>query len=154
MLLVACSVTLLSWAPSGSRGSDATTAPADSKLVFIVEVGSRLYPDWHETVHVRLFESFFLADTDLTARIERFVPDFRISDSGEIISHSQNLANPAIHVITHGDSASSDSTWAFLNFPPHFSRDSFFTFQLKEIQGYESPTSAHEPALKREDEDG
>jgi len=138
-----------------AQASDASSdAVADSSVHFVVEVGSRLYTSWHETVRVHLLEEFFLADTDLTARVERFVPDFRISETGRIISQSDRLDNPAVHVVVLGDSATSDSTWAFLNFPPHFSPKSFFTFRLKEIEGYVPPNRSADPAIKREDVDG
>jgi len=135
--------------------TDATRdAAVDSSVHFVVEIGSRLYPDWHETVRVTVFEPFYLADTDLSARVERFVPDFRISETGRILSQTDQLENPAVHVVVFGDSATSDSTWAFLNFPPHFSPESFFTFRLKQIEGYVPAAAGRDPAIKREDADG
>jgi hypothetical protein len=38
--------------------------------------------------------------------------------------------------MVYKEGAAVDSSWAFLNFPPHFSPRSFYTFQLKEITGY------------------
>ena len=148
-----CAVTFLLaiWTfPAGVRADSPRPTSVDSSVSFVVEIGNRMYPDWHETVHVRMLETFFLADTDLTARIERFVPDFRISDEGEVLSPSLELGNPAVHVFVYGDSAASDSTWAFLNFPPHFSPNSFFVFRLKEIQGYAPKGTNGVSALRKE----
>jgi hypothetical protein len=116
---------------------------ADSDLVLVIQIGNRLYPTWAETTRVHLNEPFHIGDTEFTAVVTEFLPDFRIID-GEIISVTDRLANPAAHVVVHGDSAAADSSWAFLNFPPHFSPRSFFTFQLKEVIGYE-PLLAEAP---------
>ena len=123
-------------------GTAAPEAARDSTLVLVVQVGSRLYPDWHEEVRVRLGETFFLGDSEFTARFQRFVPDFRIVENGVVVSASQQLANPAARVVVYHDTTATDSTWAFLKFPPHFSPRSFFTFKLEEILGY---TPAPEP---------
>jgi hypothetical protein len=139
--------------PPTLMASDAPTQPvaaADTGLVLVVEIGSRLYPDWHEEQHLRMNQMFYLGDSEFTARIEDFIPDFRIIDK-KIVNMSRKLANPAAHVVVYHDTTATDSTWAFLNFPPHYSPQSFFTFQLKEIQGYEegslpvwSPPAAEE----------
>jgi hypothetical protein len=113
----------------------AATAEPDTTLTLKIEVGSRMYTTWSEQLRVRLGEAFYLGDSEYTARIDRFLPDFRIVD-GEFISVTQQLANPAARVIVYHDTTATDSTWAFLNFPPHFSPRSFFTFKLLEIQGY------------------
>jgi hypothetical protein len=117
-------------------GAQGETASPDSGLVLVVEIGSRLYPDWHEEQNLRMNQMFYLGDSEFTARIEGFVPDFRIIDK-KIVNMSTELKNPAAQVVVYHDTTATDSTWAFLNFPPHYSPQSFFTFQLKEIQGYE-----------------
>ena len=131
-------------ASCGSAVAAAAPAPADTALVLQVEVGSRLYPTWHEQLRLRLGELFYLGDSEYSARIERFLPDFRIID-GKFVSVTQKLANPAAHVIVYHDTTATDSTWAFLNFPPHFSPRSFFTFKLLEIQGWVAPPDSVAP---------
>ena len=139
----------------------ASTVELDTTLTLHVEVGSRMYTTWREQLRVRLGETFYLGDSEYTARIDRFLPDFRIVD-GEFITVTQQLANPAARVIVFHDTTATDSTWAFLNFPPHFSPRSFFTFKLLEIQGYvmaggsavaadssAAPPSAPTPALDK-----
>jgi hypothetical protein len=112
-----------------------TTTIADTTIVFTIEAGSRLYPDWKEEHVVRLFEPFPIGDTEFSAVVTRFLPDFRLVD-GRPVSASRRLANPAVQVRTSRDTTAADSAWAFLNFPPHFSPRAFFTFRLKEIAGY------------------
>jgi hypothetical protein len=128
------------------------SSPPDTSLALVVEIGSRLYPDWSEEQEVPLDQFFYLGDTEFVAKIVGFVPDFRISDSGEILNYSDELKNPAAHVIIYQDTTASDSTWAFLNFPPHFSPRLFFTFKLKEIRGYNPPEKPPSAAEKREEE--
>lgn len=118
--------------------------PADTSLVFLIENGSRLYPDWKEEHRVRLNQSFHIGDTQFQATIAAFFPDFKIVDK-KPINASLQMNNPAAHVYVRSDSGAVDSTWAFLNFPPHFSPRSFFTFRLKEVLGY-ADSAASPPA--------
>jgi hypothetical protein len=127
---------------------DSFAVTADTSLVFRLQIGSRLYPDWKEERAVRLQERFIIGDTENVGVVRKLLPDFRIVE-GKPRSVSRDLGNPAVRVfVSRGDSAV-DSTWAFLNFPPHFSPKSFFTFQLKEITGYEA---GEVPARKPEPE--
>ena len=126
-------------ADASARDVDSTGAVvADTSLVFRVGAGHRLYPDWNEEHEVKLQEEFWLGDLPFRAVIRRFMSDFKIID-GRRVNQSLTLKNPAVFVVVLGDSAAADSSWAFLNFPPHFSPDSFFTFQLEEVLGYTPP---------------
>lgn len=116
---------------------------ADTSLVFLLEAGNRLYPDWREEHEVRLQDEFFLGDTEFVATVDQFMSDFKIID-GKRLNQSLQLENPAVFVTVHADTGAVDSTWAFLNFPPHYSPSSFFTFQLKEIRGYTPPDTTAE----------
>ena len=136
-LLAAAVCLIVIAAPARARDVDSTGAIiADTTLVFRVEAGHRLYPDWHEEHQVGLGEEFWLGDLPFRAVIRSFMSDFKIID-GKIVNPSPDLENPSVFLVVLGDSAAVDSSWAFLNFPPHFSPDSFFTFQLKEVHGYE-----------------
>ncbi len=124
-----------------AAAASAATVEPDTSLSLRVEVGSHMYTTWHEQLRVRLGETFFLGDSEYTARIDRFLPDFRIID-GEFTSVTRQLANPAARVIVYHDTTATDTTWAFLNFPPHYSARSFFTFKLLEIDGYVTADSS------------
>lgn len=107
----------------------------DTSWVFDMIAGSRLYPDWKEEHTVKLGQLFPLGDTPFNAKLTRFLPDFGIAN-GKPDNWSLEMLNPAVRVFVYSDSGAYDSTWAFKNFPPHFSPKSFFTFQLKEVHGY------------------
>jgi nucleoid-associated protein YgaU len=109
--------------------------PQDTSLVFLIQAGNRLYPEWKEEHRVRLHERFPLGDTRNSAEVGRFFPDFRIID-GKPMNVGRTLGNPAIRVFVFEEEAPKDSSWAFLNFPPHFSPHSFYTFQLEQVKGY------------------
>lgn len=117
---------------AGEETPDSTAASGADVPVFSVEIGNRLYPKWREEQRVREHEFFFLGDTRFTARVEEFLPDFRIGDDGPF-SASPECLNPAIHVIVYDDTLATDSSWAFRNFPPHFSTRSFFMFKLLDV---------------------
>lgn len=128
-------------APAAVSQVPAYKPVANPALRFVIECGSRLYPDWKEQREVHLGEHFVLGDTRNEAVVDALYPDFRIVE-GKATSISDSLGNPAIRVLVQRDGAVVDSTWAFLNFPPHFSPKSFFTFQLQDIQGWTGPGAA------------
>lgn len=136
---------------AGSEGpppESASAALPDTGVVFGIEAGSRLYPDWKETHRVHRDELFYLGDSPMVARVKDFLPDFRIID-GKPRSVSDTLGNPAVHVFVYADSGAVDSVWAFLNFPPHYSERSFFTFRLTGITGLpQGPVVPPDPARR------
>jgi hypothetical protein len=131
-------------APDAARHA---VAPADTKYVFVIETGSRLYPEWKEENRVRLNQDFYIADSQYSARITRFLPDFRI-DKGQFVTASDSLLNPAVHIYVFSDSGAVDSTWAFKNFPPHFSPRSFYSFKLKDVLASDTAAPATPPAAE------
>jgi hypothetical protein len=156
-LLLAFLLALLLALAAASRGAraaapaDSSAITADTTLVFAVRLGSRLYPDWKDSVEVKLGERFYLGDTPFTGSVTGFMPDFGIV-KGRALNYSSAMNNPAIRVFVYADSGAVDSTWAFLNFPPHYSAKAFFTFQLTRVDGYRpgTPSGADEPAKKEE----
>jgi hypothetical protein len=125
---------------TGPEAGADTAALADTTLSFDLEVGNRMYPKWKEAHTVKLGQAMYLGDTPYTARVSGFMPDFKIAN-GKPVNFSMQMKNPAVHVLVFKEGAAVDSSWAFLNFPPHFSPKSFFTFQLKEVRGYEPPAT-------------
>lgn len=116
-------------APTTQPLADAPATPDR----FRVRIGNRMYPEWSDEVTVSLGESFFLGDTEFTAQAVQYLPDFRINKGEPPVSASMEPNNPALHVLVFQDGAPADSSWAFRNFPPHFSPKSFFTFQLLDL---------------------
>lgn len=126
-----------------SISGDTLVSVADTSIVFTLETGSRLYPDWKEEQTVRLHEDFYIGDTEFMGVVKAFMPDFKMRD-GEPVNWSAEMNNPAAFIHVFNDSAAVDSAWAFLNFPPHFSPNSFFTFKLKKVEGYDAPQPRQE----------
>jgi hypothetical protein len=114
-----------------------TSFVADPGLAYVIETGSRMYEGWKEERRVRLGERFYIADTEFEAAVTRLLPDFRLVD-GRPVTASREMNNPAVQVVTYQDTTVVDSTWAFLNFPPHFSARAFFTFRLLRIEPADS----------------
>lgn len=128
------------------RTSNAFAVGADTSLSFVLQLGNRLFPEWKEERRVRLHERFVIGDTQYWAMVTKLLPDFRIID-GKPGSVSGQMNNPAVRVMVYRDSTTAaDSSWAFQNFPPHFSPRSFFTFQLKEVVGYKDSKTQHTEA--------
>jgi hypothetical protein len=122
-------------APAAGVAVFDSSAIVDTTLSFSLVLGSRLFPGWHETQDVRLGQDFYLGDSPYSAKVTAFMPDFGLI-GGKARNFSRELGNPAVRVFVYADSGAVDSTWAFLNFPPHYSPKSFFTFQLAEVRGY------------------
>ena len=88
---------------------------------------------------------FPIGDTENSGKVVRFLPSFMIVD-GKPRSESAAMNNPAVRIMVYFKGTPNDSSWAFLNFPPHFSPKSFYTFQLKSITGYPRTAAATAPA--------
>jgi hypothetical protein len=101
----------------------------------ILGIRHRAFPDFYDQVTVRMGESFPIGDTRYTAKVLRFVPDFGIDlKTRQVFSKSDEPTNPAMHVATWEGEAPHDTSWAFLNFPPHFSKRALLAFQLLRVE--------------------
>jgi len=93
---------------------------------------------------VRLKQEFPVGDTEMTARIIEFVPDFTIGRDRKVTSRTNEPNNPAVRIVVKDKGAPHDTSWAFLNFPPHFSARAVLAFQVLRID-FEN----HEPVLHK-----
>lgn len=131
----------------GIVAGGAALAPAQVSSVKLLKVDAvtldirnRVWPDFHEEARVRLKEEFPVGDTDFSARVVEFVPDFSIDmKTRKVRSLSNEPRNPAVRIIVRQKGAPQDTTWAFLNFPPHFSRKSILAFQIKRLDFTDRP---------------
>jgi len=57
--------------------------PPDSNWVFTLVLGSRLYPEWKDSIDAKLGQRFYLGDTEFTAEVTEFMPISR-STSGSL----------------------------------------------------------------------
>lgn len=111
--------------------------PADGQPLkptkFTLGVRHRVIHDFAEKAEVKLKEEFRIGDGEYSARIIEFVPDFMI-ENRKVMSRSRAPRNPAIRVVVKENGAVQDTSWAFLNFAPHFSAKSVLAFQVLKIE--------------------
>ena len=124
-------------APASSTppgGSLADVAPLKiSRVSFIV--GHRVFTDFRDEVAVRMHESFHVGDTEYTAKVVEFQPDFTMDlKTRKVKSRTQQPNNPAVRVIVWKHGTPDDTSWAFLNMPPHYGRKSMLAFRLTRLE--------------------
>jgi hypothetical protein len=100
----------------------------------------RVFHDFRDLQRVKLKREFILGDTDYTARVVEYVPDFTMDlGSHRITSRSNQPHNPAFRIIISQKGVPQDTTWALLKMPPHFARKSFFAFQIVRLDFLDGP---------------
>jgi len=117
--------------PAGVSGA-ADGAPKFESVT--LRVGHRAFPDWFEDHRVTLREPFQVGDSDLSAEIIRYEPDFTMmTKTRRITSRSDQPNNPAFQIVVYEGDAPHDTTWAFLKMPPHFGAKSLVAFKVMRI---------------------
>lgn len=100
----------------------------------------RVFHDFRDLQRVKLKRDFILGDTDYTARVVEYVPDFTMDlTSHKITSRSNQPHNPALRIVVLQKGVPQDTTWALLKMPPHFARKSFFAFQIVRLDFQDGP---------------
>ena len=126
-------VALLALSVPRLAGAAASHGPPQVESVVFV-ITHRVFPDFFEVDSVRLKEEFRVGDTDYSARAVEFIPDFAYDlKAHKALSRSQEPLNPAFRIIVKQKGVPKDTTWAFLNMPPHFARTSLLAFQIARI---------------------
>lgn len=111
--------------PAGGTRLDAVT----------LLVRHRVFHDFRDVQRVKLKQDFILGDTDYSARVVEYVPDFSMDlTSRKIVSKSDRPDNPAFRIIVFQKQVPQDTTWALLKMPPHFARKSMFAFQVVKVE--------------------
>jgi hypothetical protein len=92
-------------------------------------------------------ETFNIGDTEYSARITGFVPDFLYDqEKKQVISASNELRNPAVRLEVFQDGKKVEDLWAFPgDGPPHYGRESMLAFSVEELiwrPGQEPPRPA------------
>lgn len=101
----------------------------------VLRVNHRMYPAFQETHRAAPGEPFAIGDTDYSARIVGFVPDFAIATgTKEVVSRSNELRNPAVRLEVYQNNKKVDEVWAFRGEgPPHFGAESMLAFRIEEL---------------------
>lgn len=121
-------------APAAKSAAPAASAKLKVARLSMI-VGNRAFPDFRDRVTVKLHESFRVGDSQYSAKVVEFQPDFAMDlKSHKIMSRSQDPNNPAVKVFVWKNGAPDDTSWAFLNMPPHYGRHSMLAFQLTRIE--------------------
>ena len=132
--------TVFAAAPAAPATAAAKAAPG-AKLAKLkvtnmsLTIGHRAFTDFRDRVTVKLNETFRVGDTEYSAKVVEFQPDFTMDlKSHRITSRSQDPKNPAAKVYVWKNGAPDDTSWAFLNMPPHFGRNSMLAFELTRVE--------------------
>jgi hypothetical protein len=76
-------------------------------------------------------EQYWIGDTEFSLEILRFVADFGISQTGEVIERSSEAHNPACQVVIYNEGKEEDRVWAFFGTgSPHFRRESLLAVEM------------------------
>ena len=86
----------------------------------------------YEDHSVRVGESFYLADTEYQAKVNRFEPDFAINlKTKEVVSRSDKPLNPALQLAVSFQTDLLYETWVLYQNPlPHGIHDPGYYFQF------------------------
>ncbi len=96
-----------------------------------LDIRHRVFHEFADRQRVKLNQTFVVGDTDLSARIVQYVPDFSMDlKTRKITSRSEQPDNPAFRIIVWQKKVPQDTVWAFLNMPPHFAMKSLLAFRV------------------------
>jgi len=94
----------------------------------------RVFADFVDVVKATLGKPFQVGDTDYTATVIQYVPDFAMDiESGHVYSRTDQPNNPAFRIAVQQKNAPVDTTWALVSMAPHFGRKSLLSFQVTRI---------------------
>lgn len=106
-----------------------------------LHVRHRALPDFREDDTVRLKQDFQIGDTPYTAQVTEFVPDFTMDlRTRTVRSRSNEPKNPAFRIVVRKRGVPQDTSWAFLDMPPHFGRRSLLAFQIARVDFEDRPS--------------
>ncbi len=134
----------------------AVGGPARLKNVTL-HVLNRVFPTFHDKVVAVPNKEFRVGDTEYTARIIEFVPDFTWSlKTRKVTTRSGEPRNPAFHIVVTRNGAPTDTSWAFFNMPPHYGPREVLAFVATRIEFTNRPVlaSTDSLALKLEKHEG
>jgi len=100
-----------------------------------LDVRHQVFGHYRERVVVGMRDDFRVGDSDFTARIIDFVPDWAMGlQSFRVLSRTNEPNNPAFRIVVHEKGQVRDTVWAFLHRPPHFARNSMLSFKVFRIE--------------------
>ena len=139
-------VVVVSWAHAQPK----PPARAGAAKVETVTLGirHRVFHEFRDQHKVRINRVFPLGDTEYSARVIRYVPDFQMDvERRQVFSLSDQPRNPAFQVVVIRNNAPHDTSWAFLKSPPHFGPRAYFAFQVLRIDFAGAPPLVADSSL-------
>ncbi|HEY3215289.1 MAG TPA: hypothetical protein VGK93_02225 [Candidatus Eisenbacteria bacterium] len=128
-------------AHAATRPASATRGPRLSTVTFGIR--HRVFHDFSDRQMVKLNQDFILGDTEFSARVVQYVPDFQMDlRRHKIFSLTDQPNNPAFKIVVRKNKVPHDTTWAFLKSPPHFGARSYFAFQVLRVDFVDRPPLA------------
>lgn len=113
-----------------------------------LHIFNRVFPSFHDKVTALPSKEFRVGDTEYTARVVEFVPDFTMDlKTRKVTSRGTEPKNPAFKIIVKKNNVPTDTTWAFFNMPPHFARTSLLAFVATEITFTNRPSLVSQDSL-------
>jgi hypothetical protein len=109
-------------------------APVPKLKSVTIAIRNRVFHEFADQQTVIQGKSFVIGDTDFSARLVQYIPDFAMDISnGKVVSRSSEPNNPAFKLIVSQKGKAQDTTWAMMSLPPHFTRRSFLAFKVMRI---------------------
>ena len=126
---------LLALAPATvAAGTGMSASHATRVTTVTLDVRHRVFHNFDGRYDVKLNQDFPIGDTDFSARVVRYVPDFTMNlATRQVTSRSNEPNNPAFQIIVRQKKIPQDTTWAMLRMPPHFAKKSMLAFQVLRI---------------------
>jgi hypothetical protein len=141
-LVVVCAVLLA----AGVGRAESLPAGSPKLKTVTLHVFSRVFGNFHDKVAVPLKQEFRVGDSEYTAKVVDWLPDFAMNlKTRKIFSRGAEPKNPAFHIIVRKDGVPQDTVWAFVNMPPHFARKSMLAFIATEVEFLD-----HAPIVSRD----
>lgn len=141
---------------TGTVGAKPAAAPVASHAARVKSVTlamrHRVFKNFSDLQTVTPQKEFPVGDSEFSARVIRYVPDFAMDlKTGKVVTRSNEPKNPAFQIIVWEKKVPQDTTWAFMNLPPHFGRKSMIAFKIARIDFVGAPpvvadTTRAEPA--------
>jgi hypothetical protein len=139
-MVLAAAAVLLAAGSLGAKGTSTVASHAARVKSVTLAMRHRVFANFSDMQTVVLQKEFPVGDSDYSAKVIRYVPDFAMElKSGKVISRSNEPKNPAFQIIVREKKAVQDTSWAFMNMPPHFGRKSLLAFKIVRIDFVGAP---------------
>jgi hypothetical protein len=121
--------------------------PAHLRSVTL-HIFSRVFASFHDRVQALPNKEFRVGDTEYSARVVQFVPDFTLNlKIRQVASRSGEPKNPAFRIVVSKGGTPQDTLWAFFNMPPHFGSHEVLAFVATRIEFTNRPPLASRDSI-------